>query len=78
MKAVLVNNGIVHINESKAICPHCTKGFKVEEFEDAWYKSKSPIIRKKCKGCKRFVGITTDMKGDFIAFELSSNKSTEI
>ena len=74
MKAIHVPNGIVHIGESKADCPYCTRHIEFEEVEIQMNKSKDGYIRKKCKGCKRFIGITSDIRGDIVAFELSQNK----
>lgn len=70
MKAIAIPNGILHISESKAECPYCTYKFEFEDFEKQWMKSNSSIIRKKCK-CKRFVGVTQTIRGDFVAFELN-------
>ncbi len=70
MKTLKIPNGIVHISESKAICPYCTNKIEWDEIEDRYMKSKDGHIRKKCK-CKRFIGITTDITGDLIAYELN-------
>ncbi len=62
--------GIIHEAESKANCPHCTRLFTMDELEPSLQKSSNGFFRKKCKGCKRFVGIATDITGDFHAYEL--------
>ena len=41
----------------------------LDEIEEKWMKQDKHYMRMKCK-CKRFIGITTDMRGDFIAFSL--------
>lgn len=69
MKVIPIKNGILHISENKAICPHCTK-HAPDELMDKLHDSDRMIIRHKCKGCKRFIGITADLPGDLIAYEL--------
>ena len=58
---------------SKAVCPHCERTIPYEEIEPKWMKTKQDVIRMKCK-CKRFIGITTDFRGDFVAYELNPPK----
>jgi len=68
MKTVSVPNGILHLSESKAVCPYCERKIPWSELEDRWIKSDGHF-RMKDK-CKRFIGITMNIKGDFIAYEL--------
>jgi len=68
-KKVIIPNGILTLAESKAECPECDRQIPFDEIENKWVKQKKHIMRMKCK-CKRFIGITTDMRGDFIAFSL--------
>jgi hypothetical protein len=74
MKVIPTNNppGILHIAESKAICPYCDNHFDINWLDEKWYKAKNNkgAIRVKCSRCKRFVGITMDITGDFIAYDL--------
>lgn len=72
-KSLIIPNGILTINESKAICPYCERKIPFEEIENKFWKSKNHYIRFKDK-CKRFIGITQDIKGDFRAFELQNSK----
>jgi len=69
MKAIRIPNGIIHLAESKAKCPHCERLIPFDEIESKWMKQTTAHIKIKCK-CKRFVGITQDMRGDFVAYEL--------
>lgn len=69
MQAIPIKNGIVHLAESKATCPHCDRKISFDEIEDKWMKQEKHYMRMKCK-CKRFIGITCDIKGDFVAYEL--------
>ena len=69
MKTIAIPNGILTISESKAKCPHCERVIPIEEIEDKWLKQKKHFMRMKCK-CKRFVGITANFMGDFVAYEL--------
>ena len=68
MKTLFIPNGIIHISESKAECPHCERKIPFEEIEDKWMKQDNHFMRMKCK-CKKFIGIAMEMNGDFIAFE---------
>ena len=68
-KTEVIPNGLITFGESKATCPHCERDIPIEEIDEAWHKSSKPTIKLKCK-CKRLVGITSDIMGDFISFEL--------
>jgi hypothetical protein len=68
-KTIIMGGAFVTIAESKAECPHCERHIPFEEMEAKYWKQKNHTIRMKCK-CKRFIGITMDMRGDFIAFSL--------
>lgn len=59
----------MHLAESKAICPKCQRQIPFEEIEDKFMKQDKHFIRMKCK-CKRYINITQDIRGDFIAYEL--------
>ena len=66
-KTIRIPNGILTLNESKAECPHCGRKIPFDEIEDKWMKQEKHYMRMKCK-CKRFIGITSDIKGDFVAY----------
>lgn len=68
-KTIIIPDGILTLSESKAECPECERQIPFDEIEPKWMKQDNHYIRMKCK-CKRFIGITTDMRGDFIAFSL--------
>ncbi len=68
-KTIIIPNGILTLSESKAECPECERQIPFDEIEPKWMKRDNHYMRMKCK-CKRFIGITTDMRGDFIAFSL--------
>lgn len=70
--AVKLRDGIITFNESKAECPHCERDIPFEEIEPKYMKQSKDYIRMKCK-CKRYIGITTDMKGDYRAYELAKS-----
>ena len=69
MKAIRIKDGIIHIAESKATCPHCERQITIEELDAKWIKCKRFYFKFKCK-CKRWVGITQDIRGDFVAYEI--------
>ena len=71
MKAIRIPNGVIHLAESKARCPYCERIIPFDEIEPKWIKQDKTCIRMKCK-CKRFVGITQDIRGDFVAYELKN------
>lgn len=62
---------IVNISfvQNKAVCPHCGANIPVAKIEPKFSKSANMEIRIKCS-CKKQIGITTDIKGDFRAFKL--------
>ena len=72
MKSIKLGNGILTLAESKAVCPHCKRSIPFEEIEEKFMKKNDTWMKLKCK-CKRFVVISTDMRGDYIAFKLISN-----
>jgi len=71
MKAVVIPNGIMHLAESKAICPYCEREIPFDEIEKKFMNQDKHYFRMKCK-CKRFIGIAQDFRGDFVAFELKA------
>ena len=69
MKAIIIPDGVLHLSESKAICPHCERHISIDEVDEKLQKSGKGFIRHKCK-CKRFIGITSDYKGDIVSYAL--------
>ena len=73
MKTIHIPNGILHLNESNAVCPYCKRLMPFEDCEKALsnaFDKGRYTARKKCSKCKRFIGITSDIRGDFVAYEL--------
>lgn len=68
-QTIRIPNGIITLATSEAECPYCEREIPFEEIEDKFMKQSKHHIRMKCK-CKRFIGITTNMKGDYVAFDL--------
>jgi len=60
---------VLTLVESKAVCPYCERKIAFSELDDKWLKSKRTTMRFKCK-CARFINITADIKGDFVAYSL--------
>jgi len=73
MKSIPIKNGILHLAESKAICPLCKINIPFDKIENKYQKSSNDFIRMKCK-CKKYIGITTNFEGDYIAFDLKELK----
>lgn len=69
MITIKIPDGRIYLSESKANCPHCEKLAEFEEFEKKWDKSDG-IIKHHCKSCKKYFGITQDIKGDFVSYSL--------
>lgn len=74
-KMIAIPGGILTLSVSKANCPHCQKHIPFEDIEDKYMKQDKTYIRMKCNGCKRFIGISTDMMGDYLAFDLKPDKN---
>ena len=68
-KVIRVPSGILTLVESKAECPHCQIKISFEEIEPKWMKSKTGFLKMKCK-CGKRIGITSNLHGDFVAYEL--------
>lgn len=69
-----IPDGIIHFFESKADCIHCQKNASFEEFEKKWDKSNG-FITYRCKGCRRYFGITQDITGDFVSYDHKAKPS---
>lgn len=69
MKTISIPDGVVHLIDSKAICPKCSRYISLEEIESKFMKQNKSHIRMKCK-CNKYIGITQDIRGDYVAFEL--------
>lgn len=68
-KVIRVPGGILTMIESKAKCPHCARKIPIDEIEEKWMKQDKAFMRMKCK-CKKFIGITGNLHGDFVAYSL--------
>jgi hypothetical protein len=70
MKTYKIDCGYITVGESKAICPHCERKIPFDEIEKKFIKQEKHFIKFKCK-CKRFIGITSNIQGDYVAFEFN-------
>jgi hypothetical protein len=68
-----MQGALITFSESKAICPHCERKIPFDEIEPKFQKQDKPYFRMKCK-CKRFVGVSTNIQGDFVAFNLKTKE----
>lgn len=57
------------MSESKANCVYCQTLAEFEDFEKKWDKSDG-FIKYRCKECRRYFGITQDITGDFVSYNL--------
>ena len=69
METIKVPNGAVNLAESKAVCPECGRQIPVEEIEEKFMNQDKHSIKMKCK-CNRFIGITQNIRVDFVAYKL--------
>ncbi len=70
MKTIILRNAILHVSESKAVCHFCERPISFDEIDEKLNKSKTGFFRHRCLGCKRFVGITSNIMGDIVSYEL--------
>jgi len=68
-KTFKIPNGILTLSESKAECPYCERKISFSEIEDTWINQESNHVKIKCK-CKNLIGVTSNIKGDFVAYKL--------
>lgn len=68
-KTIKFGNALISLVESKAKCPHCERNIPFEEIEEKFMKQDKPFIIMKCK-CKRFIGITSNIRGDYVAYKI--------
>lgn len=60
--AILIPNGILCLADVDFKCPSCEYPYS-EDFSDRMNKSKYGNIYIKCKGCRKKLGVTSDMAG---------------
>ena len=72
MKTVIIPNGFLHINESKADCPYCGEHVDIGPIGLAFSKTKRNYITWHCnnKSCGNLFGITANYKGDYVSYKL--------
>lgn len=68
-----IYDGFMTFNESKAVCPYCCNEVAFDKIEAKYKLKDKDYIRFKCE-CKRYIGITTNMKGDYVSFQLNRDK----
>ena len=61
-------NGLIGFADTNCYCMHCERKVKLEELEAAVDRSKNGFGIFLCK-CKRRIGVTVDIKGDYVVFE---------
>lgn len=70
--SVPIKGGIISMCNVEFQCPHCTKRYV--DHEDKYLqrcnRNKSFCTTIKCE-CKRKFGVTFDIKGDIVSFELN-------
>jgi len=69
MITVAIPNGLVHLAESKAICPNCKREIPFDDIESKFMKQNNFTIKMKCT-CGEIIGVSQDFRGDYIAFKL--------
>ena len=61
---VLIKNGIISMCFTDFVCPICERTHTEDDYYQKLRDSKNWYIYKRCKGCKRWLGITYDITGD--------------
>jgi hypothetical protein len=74
MKSIQIRNGVIHIPESNAVCPHCKVEITFDQIELKWIKCLRNYMTMK-HNCGKVIGITQDIIGDFVAFKLAPTKT---
>ena len=74
MKTERIKGGIIHFVESKAKCPYCERPVAIEDIDEKFQKQSKAHTKHKCKGCKRFMGITQDLYCDYVSYGLDVKK----
>ena len=70
MITIKIPIGFMKLVQSNAICPHCNYKFSFDEIDEKFSKQNNSYIIIKCK-CKKYIGITIDIQGDFVAYNLN-------
>lgn len=68
-KTIKFGGALLTLSESKAVCPHCDRIISFDEIEEKFMRQDEAYIRIRCK-CNRAVGITSNIQGDYVAYEL--------
>lgn len=63
-KRVYFKGGSLSLCETNFDCPICTCSHSEEDWYSKYSKSKIGYIYISCKGCKRKIGVSTDITGD--------------
>ena len=72
---VPIKNGIICFSRTDFNCPKCGIEYHEEDYWNKLYKSKKGLIYIHCKGCKEYLGITTDIQGDVHTWIKSEEKN---
>jgi len=72
---IKIPNGILTMSETIVECPICSKQFDALKYDERLHNAKKTFITITCEGCKNRIGLTMDMKCDYVCFELESFES---
>ena len=67
-KSVFIKGGILTLADVDFKCPNCQHEYGEDFYYKQLYNSAKGLIYKVCKGCKKKMGITSDMKGDVVVW----------
>ena len=67
-RTIRIPNGIVTLIEVDFKCPKCEHEHNQQDWYNKLYKSNKHYIYMNCKGCKTRLGVTTNIKGDVVAW----------
>lgn len=63
-----IKDGILSMVDVDFNCPNCQHEYNEADWYPQLDKSKKGLIYKKCKGCSKRLGITTDIRGDVVVW----------
>lgn len=73
--AIRIPGGVLCFSDTGVVCPHCAAKFEAEAYDERLQKSKRGYLHINCPACQRRVGLTADMRGDLVCFDLHRRTS---
>lgn len=71
---ILMAGALIDLCDVDFKCPRCEKPHTEKDWYPKFEKSKHGMIHMRCKGCKVWLGVSTDMKGDVVVWLKSEER----